>query len=151
MQNHSGICLLGEQRKEKKPAFYFCKFHKHEYGLQPHLIRLQAFICNRMQPTGTIYDKGNHAVTCHDQGDGIARHDEIWYRVVAAFSSKNLSPLVEKKNLIRGPMKAQKSSFSEKPFSCKKIIRCCNDHFCVFSKKAKVGCFDTSSIVFQNN
>ena len=43
---------------------------------------------------------GDHAIACHGWGDAIARHDRIRDKLVSACSSANLSPVVEKKNLI---------------------------------------------------
>ena len=43
---------------------------------------------------------GVHAIACHCRGDAIARHDRIRDKIVCACSSENLSPVVEKKNLM---------------------------------------------------
>ena len=43
---------------------------------------------------------GDHAIACHGRGDAIARHDRIRDKIVSACSFANLSPVLEKKNLI---------------------------------------------------
>ena len=49
---------------------------------------------------GVLDIYGDHAIACHGRGDAIARHDRIRDKLVSACSSANLSPVVEKKNLI---------------------------------------------------
>ena len=49
---------------------------------------------------GVLDIYGDHAIACHGRGDAIARHDRIRDNLVSACSSANLSPVVEKKNLI---------------------------------------------------
>ena len=43
---------------------------------------------------------GDHAVICHGRGDAISRHDRILDRIASACSAANLSPVIEKRNLI---------------------------------------------------
>ena len=40
------------------------------------------------------------AVACHGRGDAISRHDRIRDRIASACSAANLSPVIEKRNLI---------------------------------------------------
>ena len=49
---------------------------------------------------GVLDIYGDHAIACHGREDAIARHDRIRDKIVSACSSANLSPVVEKKNLI---------------------------------------------------
>ena len=49
---------------------------------------------------GVLDIYGDYAIACHGRGDAIARHDRIRDKIVSACSSANLSPVVEKKNLI---------------------------------------------------
>ena len=46
---------------------------------------------------GTFVD---HAVACHGKGDAISRHDRIRDRIASACSAANLSPVIEKRDLI---------------------------------------------------
>ena len=43
---------------------------------------------------------GDHAVACHGRGDAISRHDRIRDRIASTCSAANLSPVIEKRNLI---------------------------------------------------
>ena len=50
--------------------------------------------------SGTLDTFGDHAVACHGRGDVISRHDRICDRIASACSAANLSPVIEKRNLI---------------------------------------------------
>ncbi|XP_075259889.1 uncharacterized protein LOC142351636 [Convolutriloba macropyga] len=50
--------------------------------------------------SGTLDTFGDHAVACHGRGDAISRHDRIRDRIASACSAANLSPIIEKRNLI---------------------------------------------------
>ena len=52
--------------------------------------------------SGTLEIFGDHAVICHGRGDAISRHDRIRDRFVSLCSAANLSPVIEKRNLIAG-------------------------------------------------
>ena len=51
---------------------------------------------------GVLDIHGDHAIACHGRGDAIASHDRIRDKIVSACLFANLSPEVEKKNLIPG-------------------------------------------------
>ena len=50
--------------------------------------------------SGTLDTFGDHAVACHGRGDAISRHDRIRDRIASACLVANLSPVIEKRNLI---------------------------------------------------
>ena len=50
--------------------------------------------------SGILNSFGDHAVACHGRGDAIARHDRFRDRIASACSKANLSPVIEKRNLI---------------------------------------------------
>ena len=50
--------------------------------------------------SGTLNTFGNHAVACHGRGDASLRHDRSRDRIASACSAANLSPPIEKRNLI---------------------------------------------------
>ena len=50
--------------------------------------------------SGTLDTFGEHAVACHGRGDAISRHNRIRDRIASACSAANLSPVIEKRNLI---------------------------------------------------
>ena len=50
--------------------------------------------------SGTLDTFGDHAVVCHGKGNGISWHDRIRDRIASACSAANLSPVIEKRNLI---------------------------------------------------
>ena len=50
--------------------------------------------------SGKLDTFGDHAVACHGRGDAISRHDRIRNRIASACSAANLSPVIEKRNLI---------------------------------------------------
>ena len=52
--------------------------------------------------SGTPNIFGDHAVNCPGRGDAISRHDRIRDRFASACSAANLSPDIEKRNLIAG-------------------------------------------------
>ena len=52
--------------------------------------------------SGTLDIFGDHAVICPGRGDAISRHDRIRDRFASACSAANLSPVIEKRNLIAG-------------------------------------------------
>ena len=43
---------------------------------------------------------GDKVVICHGRGDAISRHDRVRDRIASAGSAANLSPVIEKRNLI---------------------------------------------------
>ena len=49
---------------------------------------------------GVLDIYGDHAIACHGRGKAIARLDRIRGKIISAFSSANLSTVVEKKNFI---------------------------------------------------
>ena len=50
--------------------------------------------------SGTLDTFGDHAVACYGRGDAISRHDRIRYCMAFACTAANLSPVIEKRNLI---------------------------------------------------
>ena len=52
--------------------------------------------------SGTLDIFGDHAVIGTGRGDAISRHDRIRDRFASACSAANLSPVIEKRNLIAG-------------------------------------------------
>ena len=52
--------------------------------------------------SGTLDIFGDHAVICHGRGDAFSWHDRIRDRFASACSAANLSPVIEKRNLIAG-------------------------------------------------
>ena len=52
--------------------------------------------------SGTLDIYGEHAIICHGRGDAIYRHDRICDLIASACSAANLSPAIEKRNLIAG-------------------------------------------------
>ena len=50
--------------------------------------------------SGTLDTFVDHAVACHGRGDAISRHDRIRDRKASACSAADLSPVIEKRNLI---------------------------------------------------
>ena len=52
--------------------------------------------------SGTLDIFGDHAVICPGRGDAISGHDRIRDRLASACSAANLSPFIEKRNLIAG-------------------------------------------------
>ena len=50
--------------------------------------------------SGTLDTFGDHAVACHGRGDAIPRHDRIRDRTASSCLAANLSPVIEKRNLI---------------------------------------------------
>ena len=84
--------------RENPPDFSHCLFELLELGCLLPPFQLLGFIWHQMslelvQSTGRI--------ACHCRGDAIARLDRIRGKIVSACSSANLSPVVEKKNLIQ--------------------------------------------------
>ena len=55
-----------------------------------------------MCKAGVLDIHGDHAIACQGRGDAIATHDRIRDKIVSACLFANLSPEVEKKNLIPG-------------------------------------------------
>ena len=49
---------------------------------------------------GRLGKLGHHALNCHGRGDMISRHHRVRYRIFAACSTANLTPVCEQKNLI---------------------------------------------------
>ena len=43
---------------------------------------------------------GDHVVACHRRGDAISWHDRIRDRIASACSAANLSPVIERRNII---------------------------------------------------
>ena len=50
--------------------------------------------------SGTLDTFGDHEIACHGRGDAISRHDRIRDRIAFACSAANLSPAIEKRNLL---------------------------------------------------
>ena len=50
--------------------------------------------------SGVLDTFGDHAVACRGRGDAIARHDRISDRIASPYLAANLSPVIEKRNLI---------------------------------------------------
>ena len=56
--------------------------------------------------SGTLDIFGDHAIICHERGDANSPHDRIRDRFASACSAANLSPAIEKRNLIAGNISA---------------------------------------------
>ena len=50
--------------------------------------------------SGTLNTFGDIGVACHGNGDAISRHARIRDRIASACSAGNLSPVIEKRNLL---------------------------------------------------